>query len=516
MISAASLRGTTCRAGHSLTVEQQNAIDTVDYAVRRDRRHVVTYAYAGGGKTFILTRIAQQIPGNGIYMAFNDAIVRDIKGKLPKRVLAMTSHQFALCGLPPDFSLAVRNSLKEHGGQIAGPQIVQVLRLQSFYAHHLDIPAHAIAGLARRTVTQFCNSADLQIEEKHLPALPNVPGVRPAILDAARRLWDAQIRLALPIGHDIYFKAWSLSGPALPGDFRLVDEAQDTNPALASVLFGQRRGQTVWTGDPYQGIYGWRGARDAMLMAREQDALTARLTRSFRFGEETAAAATRLLGTLGETHPVLGTGSTKIQQAPDGLTPSRVAELVKGQQFAWIAFSNGALIAAATDCAIHDIPFHIVGSGKEEQRLIYAAMSLRGDKYDANGPLAGYHHWSELEEDAEAFPNSEAGRLLKISRFPGFGTVLDALKRSEKTESTARVILTTAHRSKGREWDLVVLDSDLDATNDNPKSGRRFFTENGRLRFDNKEDIHLRYVAATRARKRLVVACPELYRWLTC
>ncbi|MBU2769414.1 ATP-binding domain-containing protein, partial [Acidithiobacillus ferrivorans] len=107
-----------------------------------------------------------------------------------------------------------------------------------------------------------------------------------------------------------------------------------------------------------------------------------------------------------------------------------------------------------------------------------------------------------------------AAKLLKLYRHPGFGSILDALNRGESRESDAQVILTTAHRSKGREWDCVVIDSDLDASAEPTpaqiRKKRRFFVEGDDLRFDNREDIHLRYVAFTRGRKHLHVGCPNL------
>jgi hypothetical protein len=56
--------------------------------------------------------------------------------------------------------------------------------------------------------------------------------------------------------------------------------------------------------DPYQQIYSWRQAIDAMAVV---DAPTLYLTRSFRFGKKIAQAASTVLRTFfGETRPVLG------------------------------------------------------------------------------------------------------------------------------------------------------------------------------------------------------------------
>jgi hypothetical protein len=525
------------------TPEQEHAIAAAQWTAQGHIRHLVTVAYAGGGKTTILAEMAKQFHGThpagthpaggrGLYIAFNRSIVDDVAGRFPPGVQVMTSHVLARKGLPPAYRQIVDEALRGKAGlqSLTGPQIVKATRIEGFKAGRFKVNSSQVASWARQTVTAYCQSGDDAIEAKHVPLLPHITGLAAAVFDGAVKLWNAMDSLKLPMTHDTYFKIWSLSRPQIPADFILLDEAQDTNPALSSVLFRQEA-PTIWVGDPYQGIYGWRGAVDALALARTQpNAYEIRLTRSFRFGEESAAIATRLLSAVGETHPVQGTGSTMVVQGGDDASVSGMARSIRQAcsqqtcsrqggfvpQFAWISFSNASLINAAIDAADAGIPFYLVrGRSGEEERMIYAAMDLKNDKVRADSPLSGYAAWSELEEDAENFPTSEAGRLLKMYRHPGFGKVLDVLKSGVRHEREAQVILTTAHRSKGREWDVVVLDPDLDATNNKAKSARKFFMgDAGELRFDNREDIHLRYVAATRARKLLVLACPKLYRWL--
>ncbi len=99
----------------------------------------------------------------------------------------------------------------------------------------------------------------------------------------------------LPLSHDGYLKLWALSGPRAETDYILVDEAQDINPVLLGVL-RQVQCPVVYVGDPYQQIYEWRGAVNAMEAISSPHRVL--LSRSFRFGPEIAAAATRVLRTL--------------------------------------------------------------------------------------------------------------------------------------------------------------------------------------------------------------------------
>ena len=97
------------------------------------------------------------------------------------------------------------------------------------------------------------------------------------------------------LGHDGYFKLWSLSQLHLDYDFILLDEAQDSNPALLSVLSAQTV-PVVFVGDRYQQIYQWRGAVNAMESLKTAD--VASLTTSFRFGQGIANVATKILSVL--------------------------------------------------------------------------------------------------------------------------------------------------------------------------------------------------------------------------
>ncbi len=513
-----------------LTEEQTRILDFVRSAGGgKPVRHVLLHAYAGAGKSFILSEIARLLPGPGLYLAFNQAIVQDIRQKLPPHFKAMTTHQLALEGLPRDVAKRVRASLDQDRGRVALPQILdKVEGLRSIKKDGL-----AIAGIAMRTMSNFCGSGDVRMGPQHVPAIPK-RWKSEDIVQYADHIWNAMLDFRIPVTHDFYFKAWTLMGQSLPYFHRLVDEAQDTNPALLGSLFHQPQGVTWWAGDPYQSIYSWRGAMDALSHVGKQDQTHSDyLTRSFRFGDAPADLASRLLSVLGEDRPVQGTGHTEISAAPmesrnprpflqgvapgKGLAPGRAAPGRGFSTLAWVSFSNVTLLDVALQCIEQGLSFHIVGQGRDEKSLIYAAMKLKSGKPDPKGPLSAYRQWSELEEEAASVPDGDAAKLLKLYRHPGFGAILDALNRGENRESDAQVVLTTAHRAKGREWDCVVIDSDLDAnTEPTPaqiRKKRRFFLEGDDLRFDNREDIHLRYVAFTRGRKHLHVGCLNLYHW---
>jgi hypothetical protein len=70
--------------------------------------------------------------------------------------------------------------------------------------------------------------------------------LRAYLVPLARKMWaDKQLKNGqCAFTHDDYFKMWSLSNPRLPYDVVMVDEAQDSNPALIS-WWEQKQAQKV-------------------------------------------------------------------------------------------------------------------------------------------------------------------------------------------------------------------------------------------------------------------------------
>ncbi|MFM0633068.1 UvrD-helicase domain-containing protein, partial [Paraburkholderia xenovorans] len=91
--------------------------------------------------------------------------------------------------------------------------------------------------------------------------------------------------------------------PRIDSDFILFDEAQDSDGVMLQILARQTHAQIIYVGDPYQQIYEWRGALNAM---SQIDAPELALTESFRFGALFATLASRLLQLLGERTPLRG------------------------------------------------------------------------------------------------------------------------------------------------------------------------------------------------------------------
>lgn len=126
------------------------------------------------------------------------------------------------------------------------------------------------------------------------------------IIGDAVCLWKAMIdpnMIEIRATHDTYLKLFQLSKPSLKYDFIMLDEAQDSNPALLDI-FKNQKNHKVLVGDQYQSIYGFRNAVDAMNKIDTEKTLD--LTKSFRFGKQVADFANTVLALRGETKQIIG------------------------------------------------------------------------------------------------------------------------------------------------------------------------------------------------------------------
>ncbi len=114
-----------------------------------------------------------------------------------------------------------------------------------------------------------------------------------------------------------------------------------------------------------------------------------------------------------------------------------------------------------------------------------------------------YESWDDIKEDMK--DNRELGRLVKLVESGDCYDVIDTLQNHKNTKS-AKITLTTAHKSKGLEYDQVVL------ANDFPSN----YNKEGEYVGLSEEERNLLYVASTRAIKKLeynktVEECLEIY-----
>lgn len=444
-------------------------------------------ARAGAGKTSTLKLIANAMPRKRmLYTSFGKKNVADFKATAPRNVTPRTNHGLAYGSHGKAFMEA---------GRLAPLTPRNLAADQGWGSRHFGgLDAVTGAYYVLQTINAFCQSADREINETHAPFQDDPPVMR-AIFSTAARLWAAMSDMSAsqkqPITHDVYLKLWALTNPQLTADVLLLDEAQDSTPLIID-LFARQRAQLIVVGDSHQQIFSWRGAVNAM-SAFNLDA-TATLSQSFRFGPRVADAANIVLqSALDPEITIRGFDAldTRLGAVEAGTVVTRTNMGLIGE------------LAAALRAGHKSV---IVGGTAELLRLLDSVNALQSDRKPIAPELTGFKDWHEVQTYAKTPPGKDLAVLVNLVdeySEPELRRMVNQVPKdpTDRDEADADVILTTAHKSKGREWDHVRLTDDFvgvtadDIRGPKPK-GSRWEPEQSRLL----------YVAVTRAQKTLDVS----------
>ncbi|HEI8505916.1 TPA: ATP-dependent helicase [Serratia marcescens] len=442
---------------------------------------LVVRAFAGTGKTSTLVRFAQANPGRRmLYLAYNRAVRDEAEQKFPFNVECKTSHQLAW----PNFGRHYQQRLT------ANLRITDVAR-------QLNTRHWPLARTSIMTFNAFLCSSDHELGPQHLPDEEARSGLAAdKILAAAQLLWRESARQdgTFPVTHDVYLKLYQLSQPDLSRRWQtlLFDEGQDANPVTQSLVLAQSC-DVVLVGDRHQQIYRFRGAENALDAPQLADAAQLYLTHSFRFGPAVARVANRLLARQGETVPVVGKGGSDrvVASLPDDL---------QGQPVAVLSRTVAGVIGAALDASLAGKKVYwvggIAGYKTEELEDLYWFSADMPERMQSPQLSRDYRNFEEFEAVARATKDAEMNQGLRLLDlyFP-LPQKLQVMREHAVTdESLAQVTVSTAHRSKGLEWPVVVLDEDYADITD------PLMTE-----CERTDETNLLYVAVTRARDTLVL-----------
>jgi hypothetical protein len=458
---------------------------------------LVITAGAGTGKTSTLKMLARP---NSVYIAYNRAIKDDAAASFPAGVHCTTAHSLAYRAIVAS-SQGLQDRLRNSGRQPAR-ETARLLGLPLVVSvGQVNLTGINVARLVSDTVARFCRSTSSFPSRHHIPDVPGldtpaaVEDLAEVVLPAAQRMWDditsphGQMRFT----HDHYLKMWALTDPRLPYSRIMLDEAQDADPLIASIVQSQP-GQKIMVGDSAQAIYGWRGAIDAM-ETFQGDRYA--LTQSWRFGTLIAREANRWLAMLDT--PLRLTGN-----------PGRDSQLARlGAADAVLCRTNAGALAQVMAAQSAGRPVALVGGGQDILRLAEAARDLQSGRGTSHPEFMAFHSWREVLDYAENDSGgSDLKTLVKLIKAHGTEKIIRAI-HSLVDEHTAEIIISTAHKAKGREWARVRIADDFAPPYD----------KDGQLLTD---EVMLTYVAVTRAKEVLdnsaltgidlpaLVATPEL------
>ncbi|MER6332633.1 UvrD-helicase domain-containing protein [Streptomyces sp. NPDC001034] len=462
------------------TGEQQAAVTAFTTG-----QNIVLQAGAGTGKTSTLELLAASDQHRrGLYLAFNRAIKEAAARRFPTRVQCSTGHglAYAACGH--------RYRHRFGGARVPAWKTADLLGLSQKLTVNERVFEHtSLAYIAKQTVLRYCQSADKDIDAKHVPLQRGAEDpathrvLASTVLPYAQRAWNDVRDPAgskLKVEHDHYLKIWQLTDPHINRDYILLDEAQDTNPALEYVLDLQRdHAQIVLVGDSAQQIYSWRGARDIMT---DFGGTHLTLSQSFRFGPDLATEANRWLSLV--RSPLRLTGHQP--------THTRLEKVEKPDVV--LCRTNGGAMAEVMHQMESGRRVAMAGGGGALRSLAIAAQDLKNGRGTRHPELYLFHSWGEVQDYAENDP-AGADLLPWVELVDELGTeaVLHAVDRLG-SETTADVTVSTVHKAKGREWSAVRIGEDFTPPEED---------ELGRPGRINRSEARLAYVAVTRAHHQL-------------
>lgn len=354
------------------------------------------------------------------------------------------------------------------------------------------------AMLAKYTLRKYALSEDGAIMAWHVPreAVLAVDekdrnAFKDEIVTLAKKTWFACMNYKdheFGVEHDFYLKQWVLEGARLPGkfDLGLVDEAQDMVPVNIQAIRKMRFSQTILTGDPKQELYQWRGEQDAMKALGYYELP---LTKSHRFGPVIADAANRVIDLFPDTHHHL-TGDEQINSQIGYGTPN--------ERHVVLCRSNAGLLGEALQAIRRGQRICVIGGIFDSVLLMESAWYLSiGEKAKVkHQTMAMIGDWGaalELaKEDAEI-----AQAVKRVDEYGGqIPYLVDELRGAgETSRDLADVVLSTVHKFKGDEADVVKLGDDF------PDLVR--WSKKDRAYIPLKGELCVFFVAVTRARRKL-------------
>lgn len=355
------------------------------------------------------------------------------------------------------------------------------------------------AAITASILNEFFMTPDTKIDPAiHGKYARNVLNAAESAIDQAvpyaSRLWTAMQSSdsGILIPHDAYLKMFVMRSVNLDYDTVIFDEAQDANPIMLKLLEDQytqknsrgNNSKVIYLGDRHQAIYEFRGAVNAMENLPDSAKILP-LTQSWRFGPYTASLANCILQELKQEElEIKGMGEDRPYKS--------------GDQVAYISRTNSDLFARAV--AVRGEGIHWVG-GIEGYRIqmLQDALHLYTNKPNLmTEPHIKKNFRSYVDLEQAAKYDTDANILVTLVKEYGdsIPEIVDEIKKNAvPDQSQASLVLTTAHKSKGLEWDHIQLANDyrnvFKTAEDNLAGKAVAFPE---------QEVNLMYVATTRAK----------------
>ena len=454
---------------------------------------LVVEAGAGTGKTTLLTQYARKWKKRGLYISYNAAIAKEAQSRFPDNIDAMTAHGYAYRA----------QNVSRHKGRLTGKIRKNHVREAGFDLVNPFMSEDRMMKCIVAGIQNFTNSAGSTLTEQHCELEFAPKQTRERVMPIIAKAVLAFVKYeesSLPFTHDCYLKNLEMSGGmGAEYEYILVDEAQDLNPILLSLVRKSGR-PVIMVGDRKQSIYAFRGSIDAM---SEVDAPRLPLSQSWRFGSPVDAVANHILSYT------MDPPDWKLKGKPDHVTEIEEYKGIAPRESLILARTNSRIFEGLVSIKV---PFHVIGGFETIATQLLSALALsRGDRREIRDPLIqSYNNWDDMVADSEDDDDPDVRRLVKIVKEYG-DSLIGIIQRLRQLHSphrgAAAIVLSTAHKAKGLEAEHVILLDDFPTPAE--LEARRVEHKITQVEYD--QEFHLLYVAVTRAMTTLKLSGPLFY-----
>ncbi|MDZ7819247.1 MAG: AAA family ATPase [Aliarcobacter sp.] len=488
-----------------LTKEQEEIINS-------DKLSFKINAVAGSGKTTTLLEYAKKNSHLKIlYLAYNKSLQTSLQDKLKV-------YNLPFMHVSTIHSLAY-NKIEAYNYNLAHDLKNQVIE-NVITKHELTVnqkayyPIPEYVALIKDLVNFYCNSSLIALDSKLIESYKKQSELGAKILELINKnekrviehlktILSAMKNKIIDATHDFYLKMFYLNKKVstnLPYDLILVDEAQDISDVMIGIVENQSC-RRIYVGDSFQQIYTFRFATNAL---NKIDLPSFDLTQSFRFGDNFAKVLQNNLNSLYEIN------SSK---------PLKISGLEKttligknhidfSKQFCVIARSTFGLIQQLV-YFIHDKKKVYFEGGYNSysfmNQTVYSIFYLKQKKNDkiTIDEIKDFDTINELEQFAKDTKNQDYLNIIKFINTYG-DNIFEINKKIKEflvtDKNQADIIFTTTHKSKGLEYDQVIMADDF-------ISKKEIVNTKNKLSYQRaNEELNIYYVAATRAKNVIQIA----------
>ena len=488
-----------------LTKEQEEIINS-------DKLSFKINAVAGSGKTTTLLEYAKKNSNLKIlYLAYNKSLQTSLQDKLKEYNLPSmhisTIHSLAYNKIEA-YNYNLAHDLKNQIIENVITRHEQTVNQKAYY------PIPEYVALIKDLVNFYCNSSLIALDSKLIESYKKQSELGAKILELINKnekrviehlktILSAMKNKIIDATHDFYLKMFYLNKKVsanLPYDLILVDEAQDISDVMIGIVENQSC-RRIYVGDSFQQIYTFRFATNAL---NKIDLPSYDLTQSFRFGDNYAKVLQNNLNSLYEIN------SSKPLEI-SGLEKTTLIgknHIDFNKQFCVIARSTFGLIQQLV-YFIHDKKKVYFEGGYNSysfmNQTVYSIFYLKQKKNDkiTIDEIKDFDTINELEQFAKDTKNQDYLNIIKFINTYG-DNIFEINKKIKEflvtDKKDADIIFTTTHKSKGLEYDQVIMADDFISKKEitNTKNKLSYLRVN--------EELNIYYVAATRAKNVIQLA----------